>query len=161
LGSAGQDLVLVDAGSILTPGTETTVASTDSSVPAAQRHAEVTAGDSVLLRIGDNFTSTDASVVRAGHDIDVYGDHENADAVGGTVMDCRGTFPRGGGASDRPAFFGNAFAALFTFNQPFRGGQPYPYGSTTPPPSGAPAPRGDGRDDFVVNQLNSMDFGAR
>ena len=155
--SSGQDLILVDAGNILTPGTDQTVPSSDASIAASLRHAVVTAGNSILLLVGDNVTTTDASVVTAGHNIDVHGDYQNVDPTVGTVMDLRGTFTPGPGATDRTAFYGNVDDDAFTFNQTFLGGQTFAYGSNLPTPSGATAPPSDGMDLFVVNQLKSME----
>ena len=147
--SVGQDLILVDAGQILGAGTEQTIASSGD-------HAEITAGNSILLQVGDNVTTTDASQVIAGHNIDVYGDYQNVDPQVGTVMDLRGAFTPGPGATDRTAFFGNVDDDTFTFNQTYLGGQTFAYGSNTPTPAGATAPLHDGSDTFVVNQLKSM-----
>lgn len=116
----------------------------------------IRAGGSVLLRIGDNFTTHDNNSVSAGHDISVYGDYGNADPGFGTVMDIRGSFTPGGGATERTAFFGNADGDTFTFNQTYLGGQTFAYGSNTPTPAGTTAPPGDGADTFTVNQLRTM-----
>src|SRR5262249_32006964 len=154
--SQGQDLVLVDAGKILSPGTEQTVDSSND-------HADISAGLDVLLRVGDNVTTTAASVTTAGHNITIFGDYQNLDLGYGTIMHLFGTIapgPVAGGYLTR--IFGNAAADTIIFEQPQLGplkgvgGRPRPYGSNPPPPAGTYAPAGDDEDTFTVNQLQSM-----
>jgi hypothetical protein len=58
--------------------------------PARRPHGRIAATGSVLLRIGDNVTTTSNSQIEAGTTIDVYGDWTNADAGYGTTIDLRG-----------------------------------------------------------------------
>ena len=140
--TAGQDLHLLASGSILT-------------APFTTHDGFITAGNNVLLQVGDNVTTTDAGAITAGYNVTVYGDFGNADAGVGTTMNLRGSITPGSGETDRTAFFGNSDDDTFTFNRTALGGETFAYGSTAPTPAGT-APMNDGQDTFTVNQLGTM-----
>src|SRR5262249_58605497 len=111
----------------------------------------------VLLRVGDNVTTTAASVTTAGHNITIFGDYQNLDLGYGTIMHLFGTIapgPVAGGYLTR--IFGNADADTIIFEQTQLGdlngigGRTRAYGSNTPTPAGRYAPPRDHEDTFTV-----------
>ena len=139
----------------------------------------IAASGSVLLRIGDDMTSTPNSEIRAGTTIDIYGDWTNADAGYGTTIVLRGDIESGG----LTRVFGNNDTDVVEFGDPdgvaggtspddpgyiHLGGKTRVYGTAAPTPAGTTAsacttttsaPYCD-EDTFTVYFLQTMDVAS-
>ena len=76
----------------------------------------VAASGAVLLRVGDDVTTTTNSEIAAGRDIDVYGDWSNGDPHFGTTMLLLGTITPGAGFLTR--IWGQTDVDRFQFGDP-------------------------------------------
>ena len=115
----------------------------------------IQAARSVELRVGDNVTTTDASVILAEDNVTIRGDHGDADAGHGTTMDLRGVITPGTNAGERTTIFGNGDVDTFNFLQTKLGGQTNVYGSAS-----VTTAADDGEDRFFVDRLQTMTRGT-